>query len=190
VAARLEDVAALVESRGFASSSSDLRQGFAAHIEDKPERKTRQPAPPTETVPKNVEEYDDFLDASVGRYVELSNKIGGVVAQQAADVLTAFQEQRRILALAPARSKPDTVGWQQVLRSMNEASARIVAVQQANRKDEMYNHLSCVADGIHVLSWITYDMQGFRHIPPSLECVQYFGNKVLQEHRGRFVQPF
>jgi len=40
------------------------------------------PRAPPEPVPESIEEFDLFIKSSVGKYVELSNQLGGLVAEQ------------------------------------------------------------------------------------------------------------
>lgn len=40
------------------------------------------PKPADDPVPESVEDFDNFLDTSVKKYVDLSNEIGGAVAAQ------------------------------------------------------------------------------------------------------------
>jgi adenylyl cyclase-associated protein len=39
-------------------------------------------APPPEPVPESIEEFDNFINQSVKKYVDNSNEIGGLVAEQ------------------------------------------------------------------------------------------------------------
>lgn len=136
-------------------------------------------------LPTSIGAFDRFLEQSVGLYVKLSDDLGGSVAQQATNVLFCFQEQRKILVMAALHTKPDGAGWAHLLSPMNEAAARVVELQENSHEDGMHANLSCVADGIAVLDWIRIEIRAFRHVDAFLGHAQYFGNKVLKEHKGR-----
>lgn len=40
------------------------------------------PAAPAEPLPESIEEFDSFVESSVGKYVKLSGQLGGLVAEQ------------------------------------------------------------------------------------------------------------
>ncbi|UKZ74687.1 hypothetical protein TrVFT333_002357 [Trichoderma virens FT-333] len=94
-------------------------------------------------------------------------------------------EQRKILVMAALHTKSDGAGWADLLSPMNEAAARVLELQENSHGDRMHANLSCVADGIAVLDWIRIEIRAFRHVDAFLGHAQYFGNKVLKEHKGR-----
>ncbi|EHK23085.1 uncharacterized protein TRIVIDRAFT_201347 [Trichoderma virens Gv29-8] len=136
-------------------------------------------------LPTSIAAFDRFLEQSVGPYVKLSGDLGGSVAQQATNVLLCFQEQRKILLMAALHTKSDGASWADQLSPMNEAAARVLELQENSHGDSMHANLSCAADGIAVLDWIRIEIRAFRHVDAFLGHAQYFGNKVLKEHKGR-----
>ncbi|KAK9778647.1 hypothetical protein SCAR479_04669 [Seiridium cardinale] len=138
-----------------------------------------------EPLPKSVEAFDNFLEESVGRYVRLSNELGGAVARQAVGVLAGFKEQRRILLIASKTAKPDASGWHNLTRQMSYVAAAVVAIQEASRGDSLHRHLSCVADGIPMLSWIEVELRAFKRVDKFLGHAQYFGNKLLTQYKEK-----
>ncbi|KAH8892670.1 adenylate cyclase-associated CAP [Thozetella sp. PMI_491] len=139
-------------------------------------------------LPTSVEKFDEFLEKTVGRYIMLSNELGGSVAKQAACVLASFQEQRKIFLIASRTPKPDAAGRKKIFQPMNNAAAQVVQIQEAGRTDEFYNHLSSVADGISLLGWIHLETRPYRHVDGLLGSAQYFGNKVLSEFKESDVR--
>jgi adenylyl cyclase-associated protein len=45
--------------------------------------------------------------------------------------------------------------------------------------------LSAVSAGITVLAWITIDTRPYKHVEESLGSAQFFGNRVLKEHKEK-----
>ncbi|CAJ2512344.1 Uu.00g053590.m01.CDS01 [Anthostomella pinea] len=154
---------------------------------------TPSPAPkqtPQETLPESVEEFDAFISQSVDKYVKASNKLGGLVAEQAAKVLEGFKQQRRFLLIATKAKKPDIAGsemavYQDLLKPINEALMAVGSIKESNRGSPVFSQLSAVSEGIMVLAWVTVDNRPFKHVEESLGSAQFFGNRVLKEHKDK-----
>ncbi|KAI4592296.1 F-actin-capping protein subunit alpha [Pestalotiopsis sp. 9143b] len=140
-----------------------------------------------QSVASDLQDFDVFLDSTVKRYVDLSQDIGGPVAKQAQCVLFGLREERKIIESMSRMSKPDSAALDSLFGPVAQAMAVAKATQDANRGHALYNHLSCVADGIMLLGWMKVQMRPFRHIDQMLECAQYFGNKVKMDHKQKSV---
>lgn len=195
VIARLEDIADAFESsantRSCAGPSRDLSAILGTVpsliVEQSSNAGTSQAiAHSPEDLPTHIREFDVFLERSVGRYVALSNELGGAVATQASKVLASFQEQRKILVIALTTQKPDATKWKEMIQPMVDATAEVVEIQETtDHSDSMHNHLSCVADGIPVMAWIGIEMRAFNHVNKFLGYAQYFGNKVTKNYKDK-----
>lgn len=190
VALRLEDIVASADTEDIQtvlkSTQALLRpDAFQAASAQAPFETSTLPPDVEEPVPKSIERFDDFVDASVGRYVELSRGLGGLIALQAEHVLDSFREQRKILVAATKTTKLDTPKFQELLRPMNRCVADVVELKERSRGAKEYNHLSCVADGIGLLGWIGLELRPYRHVDEYLTYAQYFGNKVLTEYKKK-----
>lgn len=147
-------------------------------------------AAPQEPLPEAIEEFDAFLATTVDRYVQASNKLGGLIADQAAKVLEGFQEQRRFLLIASKAKKPDMAGsempvYQDLLKPINGALMAVVDLKEANRGDAVFSQLSAVAEGIMVLAWVTVENRPWKHVEESLGSAQFFGNRVLKDFKDK-----
>ncbi|KAH7327863.1 adenylate cyclase associated N terminal-domain-containing protein [Stachybotrys elegans] len=143
------------------------------------------PKPASEPLPEIVEEFDAFLSSSVAKYVALSKEVGGLVEQQAAEVLKGFQEQRKFLLISTKAKKPDMPVFQELLKPMNEALMAVTELKESNRPDPKYTHLCTVADGIMVLAWVTVDNRPHKHVEECQGAAQFFGNRVLKEFKEK-----
>ncbi|KAI2613820.1 adenylate cyclase associated N terminal-domain-containing protein [Hypoxylon fragiforme] len=151
------------------------------------------PAPkhvPQEPLPESIEEFDVFINQSVDKYVKISNALGGLIAEQASMVLQGFKQQRRFLLISTKAKKPDINGsggviYQELLKPINEALMAVGNIKEANRGSEVFSQLSAVSEGIMVLAWVTVDNKPFKHVEESLGSAQFFGNRVLKEHKDK-----
>ncbi|KAI1348190.1 adenylate cyclase associated N terminal-domain-containing protein [Xylaria sp. FL0043] len=146
---------------------------------------------PQEQLPESVEEFDNFINQSVEKYVKASNKLGGLIAEQASKVADGFKQQRRFLLISTKANKPDiSVSadmsvYQELLKPINEALMAVGNIKESNRGSPVFNQLSAVAEGIMVLAWVTVDNKPFKHVEESLGSTQFFGNRVLSEYKDK-----
>ncbi|KAB5535249.1 adenylate cyclase associated N terminal-domain-containing protein [Coniochaeta sp. 2T2.1] len=150
------------------------------------------PAPkkPEEPLPESIEEFDAFINTSIGKFASLSKNLGGLIAEQAAKVVEGFQRQRRFLLITTRAKKPNLSGaemaeFQELLKPINECLIAVTEIKDANRGSPVFSQLSAVADGIMVLAWVTVDNRPYKHVEESLGSVQFFGNRVLKEHKDK-----
>ncbi|KAI1656702.1 adenylate cyclase associated N terminal-domain-containing protein [Daldinia decipiens] len=145
---------------------------------------------PQEPLPESIEEFDAFIDRSVDKYVKASNKLGGLVAEQASKVLEGFKQQRRFLLISTKAKKPDITGsemvvYQELLKPINEALMAVGSIKESNRGSAVFSQLSAVSEGIMVLAWVTVENRPFKHVEESLGSAQFFGNRVIKEHKEK-----
>jgi adenylyl cyclase-associated protein len=151
---------------------------------------TSAPKLPPEPVPESIEEFDSFIENSVGKYVKLSKAIGGLVAEQANKFLQGFQAQRTFLLITTKAKKPDLTGsemsvYQTLLKPINEALMAVTNIKESNRGAPVFHNLSAVAEGSMVLAWVTVDNRPWKHVDESLGSAQFFGNRVLKENKDK-----
>ncbi|KAI2469873.1 adenylate cyclase associated N terminal-domain-containing protein [Annulohypoxylon bovei var. microspora] len=145
---------------------------------------------PEEPLPETIEEFDNFINHSVEKYVADSNKLGGLIAEQASKVFEGFKQQRNFLLISTKAKKPDITGsdmvvYQELLKPINEALMAVGNIKESNRGSPVFSQLSAVAEGIMVLAWVTVDNRPFKHVEESLGSAQFFGNRVLKEHKDK-----
>ncbi|KAL6902831.1 adenylate cyclase associated N terminal domain-containing protein [Trichoderma evansii] len=182
---RLEDIASSTE---LPKDVSGLAQPATPQSETAATPLPPAPKEPQEVLPESIEDFDVFLNKSLDKYIKLSSQLGGVVAQQASEVLRGFQEQRKFLLIASKAAKPSTSGssltvYQNLLKPINDAVMAATELKESNRPDPMYSNLSAVADGIMVMGWVTVDRRPYTFVEESLGAAQFFGNRVLKEQK-------
>lgn len=77
--------------------------------------------------------------------------------------------------------------FQDLVKPISEAIGRVSSIKDANRTSKFYNHLSTVSEGALVLAWVTVDNRPWKHVEESLGSAQFFGNRVLQEFKDKYV---
>ncbi|RYO95507.1 hypothetical protein DL762_000069 [Monosporascus cannonballus] len=148
-----------------------------------------KPALP-EALPESIEEFDAFINTSVDKYIKASNKLGGLISEQASKVLEGFKQQRRFLLITTKAKKPNLSGgeaavYQELVKPINDALTAVMSIKESNRGSPVFSQLSAVAEGIMVLAWVTVDNKPYKHVEESLASAQFFGNRVMKEHKDK-----
>ncbi|KAF7957366.1 hypothetical protein EAE96_002951 [Botrytis aclada] len=138
-------------------------------------------------IPGVVSEFDNFIQGAVKKYVNLSDEIGGVVAQQASSVLKAYVGQRRYILITTKSKKPGMQDepFQKLIKPLQDSFTAVDDIRKSNRASPFFNHLSAVSESIGVLAWVTMDNKPFKHVDESLGSAQYYGNRVLKEFKEK-----
>ncbi|CAG9945248.1 unnamed protein product [Clonostachys rosea f. rosea IK726] len=195
VTSRLEDIASSADSLGLhpneAHTVRDIARALAPVSTNTPEPQRQYSggalARPPEDIPVDVTLFDSFVKTGINPFFELSQKIGGVVANQATVLRKGFDVQRRILLVISKAKKPhgDKVAekaYKNLLQPIEDVISSIRRIQQENRGTSAFNMLSAVADGSFALTWTTAESRPWIQAEESLTMAQFFGNKVLKEH--------
>jgi adenylyl cyclase-associated protein len=73
----------------------------------------------------------------------------------------------------------------QLLTPLQESITAVSDIRDANRGSEYFNQLSAVSESISVLAWVTMDSKPHKHVEECLGSAQYWGNRVLKEHKEK-----
>ncbi|EKD19647.1 uncharacterized protein L3040_002010 [Drepanopeziza brunnea f. sp. 'multigermtubi'] len=152
-----------------------------------PVAKAAEPKPVVEALPESVEDFDAFINGPVKAFVNLSDEIGGPVAEQASSVLRAFAGQRKFILITTKAKKPDMTKpvFMTLLKPLQESITAVSDIRDANRGSAVFNQLSAVSESIGVLAWVTVEPKPHKHVEESLGSAQYWGNRVLKEFKDK-----
>ncbi|KAG4434101.1 hypothetical protein IFR05_010410 [Cadophora sp. M221] len=150
-----------------------------------PVAKTPEPKLVQEALPESVEDFDAFIAGTVKKFVNLSDEMGGPIAEQASSVLRAFAGQRKFILITTKAKKPDMSSpvFMQLLKPLQDSITSVSELRDANRGSPVFNQLSAVSESIGVLAWVTMDSKPHKHVEESLGSAQYWGNRVLKEYK-------
>jgi len=109
---------------------------------------------------------------------------------QASRVVRGFNEQRKFLLIATKAKKPDLTGsemsdYQNLLKPIHEVLMSVNNMKDANRGSPVFSQLSTVSESIMVLAWVTVDARPYKHVEECLGSAQFYGNRVLKEHKEK-----
>ncbi|KAL8807721.1 MAG: hypothetical protein Q9182_000532 [Xanthomendoza sp. 2 TL-2023] len=168
-------VASLPES-GLTAPGADARGGAAS-----PSQQTLAPLPPA------IDDFDALINGDVKTFVNMSEEIGGLVAEQSAAVLRAFAAERKFLIVTTKAKKPDIQSpvYMEVLKDLQATMGVVNDIREANRASPLFKHLSTVSEGIAVLIWVANETKPAETITEMLRGAEYWGNRVIQEYKEK-----
>lgn len=99
--------------------------------------------------------FTDIIQGPLTQYVQVSQQIGGDVAQHSQLVQQAFKAQLQFLELASQSSKPSNQN--DLMIFLKPTSDNISAIQdfrEKHRTSPFFNHLSAISESIPALGWV------------------------------------
>ncbi|MCJ1468596.1 hypothetical protein MMC07_007225 [Pseudocyphellaria aurata] len=148
---------------------------------------TSSPQPISETLPPAIEDFDTIIAEDIRAFGDISEEIGGLVAEQSAAVLRAFTAERKFLIVTTKATKPDKQSqvYMEILKELQSTMGSVSDIRVANRGSAVFNHLTTVSEGIGLLGWVTMEPNPTDYISSILSSAQYHGNRVMVEYKEK-----
>lgn len=206
---RLED---LVPGIGDTSASTNGIQALPdqGSSDSRALKQARSPSTHMETLPPVIDDFDAIINGEVKTFVNMSEEIGGLVAEQvsspeifyenynaglltiskqSAAVLRAFAAERKFLIVTTKAKKPDIQSpiYMEILKELQAMMGAVNDIREANRASPLFTHLTTVSEGIAVLGWITIDPKPAQYVSEVLSSSQFYGNRVIKEYKERSI---
>ncbi|CCX15860.1 adenylate cyclase associated N terminal-domain-containing protein [Pyronema domesticum] len=160
------------------------------------------PKPPVVELPASIEEFDELIAKQVALYVQYSQQIGGLVAEQSKAVESCFAEQRKFLIITLKAKKPEAGSeagsnlLMQLLSGMQAELTKVSNIRENNRASPLFNQISAVSEGMPALAWVTFDTKPADIVKEMRSAAEFYGNRVLKEHNqkddvhNKWIQSF
>ncbi|KIO17541.1 hypothetical protein M407DRAFT_246716, partial [Tulasnella calospora MUT 4182] len=152
----------------------------------------QQAAPASKDEPRAVKAFNEMVladtgdDAKLKRYLDLSEKVGGPVWDQAKLVKNLLETQRDIIYCATQCAKPAGTDFPTVLKPLIDGLDAITKLKEANRAGphrDLFDHLSAVADGAPAVGWIAAEGKPASVVSEAKDACQFFANRVIKAHK-------
>ncbi|EPB89149.1 suppressor of rasval19 [Mucor circinelloides] len=182
---RLEVATTRLEDLAMSSSSASA---VAANSPSSPKAVGAAPSSTASSqTPALVEKHDAAVNASLEKYFNLSQELGGPIAEQATLVKQAVAAERDILYISALAQKPDmgSATFMKLLEPIQKALASIIEIKDANRPSPLFNNLSTVAEGIPALGWFTCEPTPVPFIRDMKDAAQFYSNRVVKEWKEK-----
>eukprot|EP01099_Mayorella_cantabrigiensis_P007468 TRINITY_DN662_c0_g1_i2.p1 TRINITY_DN662_c0_g1~~TRINITY_DN662_c0_g1_i2.p1 ORF type:complete len:224 (-),score=71.85 TRINITY_DN662_c0_g1_i2:285-956(-) len=133
----------------------------------------------------SVEEYKQLVATHIKPYVQHSNQLGDLVAQQAALVEKAVEAQVKLLEIASKSKKPTPEVFQKLLAPISALISQISEIREKNRSSKQFNHLSAISEGISFLAWVCVSPTPGPHVNEARGQSEFWSNRILKEYKGK-----
>ncbi|OJJ49889.1 hypothetical protein ASPZODRAFT_128449 [Penicilliopsis zonata CBS 506.65] len=181
---RLEDMAMSLDGPGVPDARDSMNVVVASDIVTPEQPKAVSPiVPVAEPLPPQIEDFDAFIKGDVQNFVDLGEKIGGLVEEQSKAVLQAFEAERTYIYVSTKAKKPEPQP-PELMTDLHKASDTINNLRESNRQSPVFDHLSAIAEGVLALGWVLVT-EPADFVSETLGGVQYYGNKVLKEYKEK-----
>ncbi|KAJ1731683.1 suppressor of rasval19 [Coemansia biformis] len=180
------------------TSSNDLQsllrriEKAAARLEElSAERAEKQSAPASGAAAaaaaddKATREYETTVLPLVTRLVECSDKIGGVVGEQARAVQRLAVAQHGFIALAARTKKPSAAQLARLLEAQQAEIQQAIRLKDSNRPSEYFDNLSAVAECVPAFGWVVVDQTPVPYVIDAKESAEFYTNRVLKKWREK-----
>uniref|UniRef100_A0A0A9W4T0 Adenylyl cyclase-associated protein 1 n=1 Tax=Lygus hesperus TaxID=30085 RepID=A0A0A9W4T0_LYGHE len=129
--------------------------------------------------------YRDIVQGPLARYAQISQQIGGHVAQHANLVLEAFNTQLSYIELAASRPEPGQAEQVSLLAPTSSKIQAIQSLRESNRTSEFFNHLSAISESIPALGWVTVKPAPSPYVKEMNDAGQFYTNRVLKDWKEK-----
>lgn len=134
----------------------------------------------------SVRGWDSEVQPLLAEFYALSEKVGGVVHDQAQAAKETFDSFRTVLADTATQAKPDDV-MAKLGELLGPVGAKLAAAQEftsAHARSDQINHLKAVAEGVASLSWV-FEALPAPFIDNARASSEFWSNKILREFKGK-----
>jgi len=164
---RLEELA---KSSSFGQGGSSASAGADVSDENSP----------------SIQAFDDIMNGSVQKFIELSNNIGSPIKEQCDYFIQALKAQRQLIITASKSKKPsDEKKLNELISPIKVAMEKVCDVREQNRQSKLYNHLSALSESILALGWIMVQPSPTSYLEENIGAAQYYINRVLKEFKEK-----
>ncbi|RAK71645.1 adenylate cyclase-binding protein [Aspergillus fijiensis CBS 313.89] len=178
---RLEDMAMSLDDPNSPKTIGAIAAPETATPETPKAAPPATPAAPP--VPPQIQDFDTLINEDVRTFVELGQKINGLVGEQSRAVQQAFEAERTYLYVSTKAKKPDQQP-PELMTELHNASDSINNIRESNRASHLFNHLSAVAEGIVALGWF-FASKPADFVTEIVGGIEYYGNKVLKDYKEK-----
>ncbi|KAK3176530.1 hypothetical protein OEA41_007853 [Lepraria neglecta] len=187
---RLEDMVPNVNDSAASTNGIESTTGQGMTAADGMGQARGNAPPPLrhmETLPPTIDDFDATINGEVKTFVNMSEEIGGLVAEQSAAVLRAFAAERKFLIVTTKAKKPEIQSpvYMEILKELQSMMGAVNDIREANRASPLFTHLTTVSEGIVMLGWITVDPKPADFVTECLSSAQFYGNRIIKEYKEK-----
>jgi len=132
-----------------------------------------------------IQAFDDIMNGSVQKFIELSNNIGSPVKEQCDFFIQALKAQRQLIVTASKSKKPSSDTFNELISPIKVAMENVCSVREQNRQSKLYNHLSTLSESILALGWVMVEPSPTSYLEENINAAQYYIIRVMKEFKEK-----
>ncbi|SPP79922.1 adenylyl cyclase-associated protein 1 isoform X1 [Drosophila guanche] len=133
----------------------------------------------------SVAGFEDIVAGPLSKYLTLSAKIGGDVAQHAELVRSVFALQQQYVTLATQIAQPAQPKQAELLKPTSTQISAIQDYREKHRTSPFFNHLSAISESIPALGWVCVEKTPGPYVKEMNDAGQFYTNRVLKEWKEK-----
>jgi len=132
-----------------------------------------------------IQAFDDIMNGSVQKFIELSNNIGSPVKEQCEYFIQALKAQRQLIITASKSKKPDAETFTELINPIKVAMNQVCTVREQNRQSKLSNHLATLSESILALGWVMVEPSPTSYLEENINAAQYYIIRVMKEFKEK-----
>ncbi|OUM64569.1 hypothetical protein PIROE2DRAFT_42414 [Piromyces sp. E2] len=132
-----------------------------------------------------IQAFDDIMNGSVQKFIELSNNIGSPVKEQCDYFIQALKAQRQLIVTASKSKKPSTEVFTELINPIKVAMNQVCTVREQNRQSKLSNHLATLSESILALGWVMVEPSPTSYLEENINAAQYYIIRVMKEFKEK-----
>lgn len=129
--------------------------------------------------------FTDIVQGPLAQYLQISQQIGGDVADHGKLVQGAFQAQLQYIQLATEFAQPSQSEMINLLKPTSDKISAIQEYREKHRSSQFFNHLSAISESIPALGWVTVSPAPSPYVKEMNDAGQFYTNRVLKEWKEK-----
>jgi len=133
----------------------------------------------------SIQAFDDIMNGSVQKFIELSNSIGSPVKEQCDFFIQALKAQRQLIVTASKSKKPNPETFKELINPIEVAMNQVCTIREKNRQSKLFNHLSTLSESILALGWVMVEPAPAPYLEENINASQYYIIRVMKEFKEK-----
>lgn len=130
-------------------------------------------------------DFKSLIDEHLTLYFSESERIGGVVNDQAKLFKQAVELELGLISKASKSKKVSQDEFQKLLAPISEIMGKIGEVESKYRGKDHINHLKTVAEGTPALGWVCVEPTPAPYVKETIGASEFWSNKILKDFKGK-----
>jgi len=130
-------------------------------------------------------DFKNIIDEHLSIYFKESEKIGGVVNDQAKLFKQAVELEFALIGKASKQKKVSQDEFQKLITPISDIMTKISELESKYRGKEHVNHLKTVAEGTPALGWVCVDTTPGPYVKETIGSSEFWSNKILKDFKGK-----